>query len=83
MKRITRVLGSGAALLLTASALGAQETHRVAGERVAIYNIAGRVEVVAGGGADVVVRLTRGGADAERLRVETGPIAGRNTLRVI
>ena len=72
-----------AATALWAAGLGAQEVHRVPGERVAIYNLAGRVEVVAGSGPDVVVRLTRGGGDAERRRVETGPIGGRNMLRVI
>jgi lia operon protein LiaG len=83
MRRITQVLGAGAALLLTAMPAVAQETHRLTGERVAIYNLAGRVDVVAGTGPDVIVRLTRGGADAEQLRIETGPIVGRTTLRVI
>ena len=82
MRRITHGLAV-AALLLAVGRAEAQETHRVSGERVAIYNLAGRVEVVAGSGPDVVVRLTRGGADADELSVETGPIAGRNTLRVI
>lgn len=68
---------------LAAGGARAQETHRIAGERVAIYNLAGRVEVVAGSGPDVLVRLTRGGSDAERLKVETGPLGGRSTLRVI
>ena len=83
MRRIIGGLAAVWAVLLTASGAGAQESHRVAGDRVVIYNLVGRVEVVAGSGADVVVRLTRGGADAEELRVETGPIAGRSTLRVI
>jgi lia operon protein LiaG len=83
MRRIIGGLAVGWAVLLNASGAGAQESHRVAGDRVAIYNLAGRVEVVAGSGPDVVVRLTRGGADAEQLRIETGPIAGRSTLRVI
>lgn len=73
--------------LLAASAfaagLGAQETHRLAGERVAIYNLAGRIDVVAGTGPDVVVRLTRSGGDGGRLEVQTGPIGDRSTLRVV
>lgn len=61
----------------------AQEVQRVAGTDVAIYNLAGRVEVVGGGGSEVVVRITRGGADAAQLAVEGGLIRGRSTLRVI
>ena len=53
-----------AALLLAAPA-AAQEVHRVAGTDVAIYNIAGSVQVRAGTAADVVVRVTRGGAGGE------------------
>lgn len=87
---MTRTTGKArgiACALLAAAAfaagLGAQETHRIAGERVAIYNLAGRIEVVGGTGPDVVVRLTRGGGDGGRLEVRTGPIAGRATLRVV
>jgi hypothetical protein len=83
MRRIIGGLAAGWAVLLAPSGVGAQESHRVAGDRVSIYNLAGRVEVVAGSGPDVVVRLTRGGADAGELSVETGPIGGRSTLRVI
>jgi hypothetical protein len=60
-----------------------QEVVRVSGSDIAVYDLAGRVEVVRGSGADVVVRVTRGGADASRLRVETGEIGGRSTLRII
>lgn len=83
MGRTTDVLGALALAALTAAGIGAQESHRISGERVTIYNLAGRLEVVPGGGPDVVVRITRGGADAEELRVETGAIGGRGTLRVI
>jgi DUF4097 and DUF4098 domain-containing protein YvlB len=69
----------------TASALGAQgtERHSVSGNTVAIYNIAGRVDVVAGGGSDVVVHVTRGGSDASKLKVATGSRGSANDLRVI
>jgi hypothetical protein len=50
---------------------------------VAVYNLAGRVEVVRGSGSDVVVRIARGGADASELRLATGDVGGRSTLRVI
>jgi lia operon protein LiaG len=60
-----------------------QDVVRISGSDVAVYDLAGRVEVVRGSGSDVVVRITRGGDDASKLRVETGDIGGRSTLRVI
>ncbi|MDP9348031.1 MAG: hypothetical protein M3P24_02655, partial [Gemmatimonadota bacterium] len=58
--------------LLDPGALLAQRAERYAlrGERAAVYNLAGEVRVEAGSGVEVVVEVTRGGADAERLRVE-------------
>jgi DUF4097 and DUF4098 domain-containing protein YvlB len=61
----------------------AAERYTVAGDRFAVYDLAGHVEVVAGTGPDLVVEVRRGGRDAARLRIETGPIEGRGTLRVI
>lgn len=69
--------------VLMAVPLGAQEVERISGRSVAIYNLAGHVEVVRGSGSDVVVRITRGGADASALSIETGQIRGRSTLRII
>lgn len=80
MSRLGR--GVAAAVLLAAPA-AAQEVHRIAGTDVAIYNIAGRVDVRAGSSPDVVVRVTRGGAGGAELSVETGEIRGRSTLRVL
>lgn len=59
-------------LLFLASVASAQspERHVLSGERVAIWNLAGRAEVVAGTGREVVVELTRGGSDGARLTVE-------------
>jgi len=84
----SRLAGSVAtlgALLASPRAAVAQqsERHTIAGDNVAIYNLVGVVRVEAGSGSDVVVELTRGGADAGRLRVEAGGIGGRETLRVI
>jgi hypothetical protein len=81
-----KVMGWGAMLAFTVLLPGAgasQETHTLTGDQVAVYNLAGHVEVVAGTGSEVVVRMTRGGADAGRLTVETGSVGGRETLRVI
>jgi lia operon protein LiaG len=61
----------------------AQEVQRLSGQDVAVYTLAGSVHVVRGTGADVLVRITRGGGDASQLRVETGQIDGRSTLRVV
>lgn len=72
-----------AAAVLTAMPVGAQEVRRVTGDDVAVYNLAGHVDVVAGTGSDVVVRIERGGADASQLQVETGQIRGRSTLRIL
>ena len=63
--------------------LPAQEVERIRGSEVAVYNLAGRAEIVRGEGADVVVRVSRGGKDAGRLCVETGEVRGRQTLRVV
>jgi hypothetical protein len=82
---------TAAALALTlgwgvaASSLLAQQTERyqVSGDRVAVYNLAGEVRLEAGSGSAVVVEVSLRGDDAERLRVETGPIRDWETLRVI
>lgn len=66
-----------------ATGVAAQERHEITGTRVAIYNLAGQVSLVPGGGSVVIVEVTRGGADGARLTVEKGPIGGRETLRVI
>lgn len=59
------------------------ERYEVAGDQVAIYNLAGTVRVEAGSGPAVTVAVERGGPDAGELRVETGRIDGVETLRVI
>ena len=69
--------------LLGPGSAAAQERFTVTGSRVAIYNLAGRIELTRGTGSAVVVEVTRGGRDATRLRVEQGPVAGAAALRVI
>jgi DUF4097 and DUF4098 domain-containing protein YvlB len=73
------------ALLVAAVPAGAQEQTRytLSGSSVAVYNLAGTLRAVAGSGRDVVVTVERRGPAASQLRVETGPIRGRETLRVI
>lgn len=64
-------------------AVAAQESYALGGRDVAIYNLAGEVEVVPGSGREVRVTVRPGGADADRLSVEVGEIRGRMALRVI
>lgn len=59
------------------------ERYNLRGERVAVYNLAGRVEVKKGAGPGVTVTVRRGGPDADRLSVATGEIDGQQTLRVL
>jgi DUF4097 and DUF4098 domain-containing protein YvlB len=74
-----------AGLAVAASPLLAQSPERftVSGNRVAIYNLVGSISVGPATGSSVTVEVTRQGADGRQLRVETGPIEGRETLRVI
>jgi hypothetical protein len=83
MTRKGMVATTMVATVLAVLPAGAQEVHRVSGADVAVYNLAGRIQVVGGSSADVVVRVTRGGADAADLTVETGQVRGRSTLRIV
>lgn len=78
----TLLLAAGVALLTTAAAAQTSR-HVLKGDSVAIYNLVGELRVEGGSGSDVVVELQRGGADAAKLEVESGPLRGRETLRVI
>ena len=71
-------------LVLCAAPMAAQraESYTVPGRSVSIYNFAGEVRIERGTGSAVTVEVTRQGRDAERLKVETGPLDGRGTLRV-
>ena len=72
-------------LFLPPSAAFAQQGERFtidSDDDIAIYNLAGALSVEAGTGG-VGVEITRGGADAGRLRIERGELYGRETLRVV
>ncbi|HEX7121128.1 MAG TPA: DUF4097 family beta strand repeat-containing protein [Gemmatimonadaceae bacterium] len=66
-----------------AATVEAQERHTLQGQDIAIYNLAGSIRVEGGSGSEVTVEVTRRGADASQLRVETGRVRGREALRVI
>lgn len=81
--RMTLALAT--ALLVSPTLARAQqvESYRLSGDRIEIYNLVGRVDVEAGSGSEVTVEVARGGADRAELSVETGPLGGAETLRVI
>src|SRR5436189_2294382 len=68
---------------LTTPIVAQTSRHVLKGDSVAIYNLVGELGVEGGSGSDVVVDLQRGGADAAKLQVESGPLRGRETLRII
>ena len=72
-------------LMVAPTVVAAQTAERrtLAGNDVAIYNLAGMMQVEGGSGAEVTVEVTRGGADASKLSIATGGIRGRETLRVM
>src|SRR3569833_2721408 len=59
------------------------ERHTLSGDRIAVYNLAGKLRVQGGSGSQVIVDVTRAGRDASQLRVAQGDIRGSETLRVI
>ncbi len=61
----------------------ASGTFSIQGDRIEIYNIAGQVWIQSGSGSAVVVDIEAGGADADQLDVQVGPIGAAETLRVI
>jgi lia operon protein LiaG len=82
--RSLTVLSAAIIVVPCAAPLRAQtERHVLSGDRVAIYNIVGKVRVESGSGSDVVVEVTLGGRDARKLRVEEGTVRGQDALRVI
>jgi lia operon protein LiaG len=74
---------AGTILLPRASVAQQAERYIVSGDDVAIYNLAGEVQVVPGPGPDVTAEVTRGGADAAKLKVVTGDVDDRETLRFL
>ncbi|HXW96825.1 MAG TPA: DUF4097 family beta strand repeat-containing protein [Gemmatimonadales bacterium] len=72
-------------LLVAASPLFGQaaRSYAVAGNDVAIYNLAGEVTVRGGSGKAVTVEVTPTGRDAGRLSVDSGAILGVQTLRIV
>lgn len=76
-------LGVAALLLLAPSLARAQKQFTLAGDEVAVYNLAGSVRIAAGTGGAVTVAATVGGEDGAKLTFEEGTVRGRNALRVV
>ena len=81
--RTTIVCGVVSLIATTLGAAQASQRYTIAGDNVAIWNLAGEVRVEAGPAGGVVVEVTRGGSDAAKLEIQTGPIGERQTLRVV
>ncbi len=81
--RVMHAIAAASIFAVAASSAQAQEEFSLAGDAVAIFNLAGTVSVIPGSGNDVVVELTRGGQDGAELEVEMDMIRGKNSLRVI
>lgn len=84
--KLTMLLAAAAAMqALPIDAVLAQagDQHTLRGQRIAIYNLVGSIRLEGGTGSDVSVTVERKGSDGARLKVETGVIGGRETLRVI
>lgn len=78
--------GCGALALLatgTPAAVQAQERYAIGGEHVAIYNLVGEIELTGTRSGQVTIEVSRGGRDAGDIRVESGTVDGRQSLRVI
>ena len=70
-------------LVIAAPVLAQGEQRTIRGPDVAIYNLAGAVRAMPGTGDAVTVEIVRRGADASRLRIESGQLGGRETLRIV
>jgi hypothetical protein len=82
MRTLAAVTALSIFLVQNASAQYA-ERFSVAGNRVAVFNIAGEVRVEPGTGNAVIIEVIRGGEDSDRLSVKTGEMDDWRTLRVI
>ena len=69
-------------LFLPTSLFAQGERYALDGDDLAVYNLAGALTVEPGTGP-FSVEITRGGADATKIRVEQGEIDDRETLRVV
>jgi lia operon protein LiaG len=77
------LLANASFLAMTACAEPAVERFVLRGERVEICDLVGAVRIVQGTGERAEILVTRGGRDADRLRVEQDEKGDRSRLRVL
>ena len=68
---------------LAAAAPATADRYTLSGPSIVIYDLAGQARLTAGTGSALVVNVTRQGDDAGELKVATGEIHGKQTLRVL
>ena len=61
----------------------AAQRYTFAGQELTVYNLAGTIRVQGSTSGEIVVNLTKRGADAGKLTVETGKVRGHDAFRVI
>ncbi|HYH79175.1 MAG TPA: DUF4097 family beta strand repeat-containing protein [Longimicrobium sp.] len=83
MRKQLVTVAAVAAGVLAARGAQAQERYALDGDRVAVYNLAGQVNVEPGSGSSVTVLVTRGGEDARELSVRRGEADGARTLALV
>ncbi|HET9939717.1 MAG TPA: DUF4097 family beta strand repeat-containing protein, partial [Candidatus Eisenbacteria bacterium] len=57
--------------------------YTITGNKVSVYNLVGSLEIVPGTGSAVTAEVEVAGPDAAKLKVLTGAVRGRQTLRVL
>jgi lia operon protein LiaG len=84
MRLFSPYAAAAVTLSLASTFAAAQGVERfpLDGRDVAVYNLVGTMKVEGSSGDHVVVEVTRVGGDAARLKIETGMLRGRNTLRI-
>ncbi|HEX9106155.1 MAG TPA: DUF4097 family beta strand repeat-containing protein [Longimicrobiales bacterium] len=80
---ITRRMLSTLLVLCAAPVGAAAQNHITLQGDAVLYDLAGQVRLEPGPGSAVVVELQPQGADAARLRVESGQVGGWRTVRVV
>lgn len=84
MHTILRRVALAATIAAFPALAGAQQgTRYTLGTRAGVFNLVGTMRVEPSSGREVEVEVTRQGADAGRLKIETGELRGRQTLRVV
>src|SRR5262245_49345988 len=78
------VMGAALPFLVGSAALAqVPERFALAGDQVALVNLAGEVRIERGTGSSVVIEINRQGSDADRLAVRTEDMNGWRALKIV